>query len=143
VRIMWKEILESCFGIGGCGRIRGAFSSRHQPDITDLILRISWDRLVWKCVDHSLVRFDWHLGQVLFLACEANVELSARCVFPVWRGADDVRENRYSPIQRVPKRDPQNFPLFASQIHFAYAKLRLDCFIEVWVTGISFDQLPI
>ncbi len=141
---MEKEILKSCLGVGGCRRIRGALSCRHEPDITDLILRIRCNRLVWKFVHYSLVRFNRHLGHTLFLAREADVELRARRVFPLWRSADYVRENRHRPIQRVPIRDhAQNFLLFAGQIHFTDAKLRLDCFIEVRAAGILFDQQPV
>ena len=140
---MEQEILKSCLGIGGCRGIRGALSCRHHPEIADLILRIGRDRLVWKFGHHSLVRFNPHLWNSLFLARQADVELRASCVFPVWRTADNVGEDRHCLIQRVSKRDAQNLLLFASEIHFADAKLPLDCVIEVRVAGISFDQEPI
>ena len=144
MRIMEKEILESCPGIRGCRRVRGALPCSREPNITDLVLCVGCNRLVWEFVYHCLVRFDCHLGNVLFLARETNVKLRTRCVFPIWRSTDNVRENRHCPIQRVPIRDDaQNFLLFASQIHFADAKLRFDCFIEVRVAGIFFYQEPI
>src|SRR5207247_10208759 len=63
--------------------------------------------------------------------------------FPTRRSSDlDIRKNRHCPFQRRPNRDAEDFFLLTSQINFADAKLRLDCFIEVRATRISFDYLP-
>src|SRR5947209_15726585 len=94
MRIMEKEILESCPGIRGCRRVRGALPCSREPNITDLVLCVGCNRLVWEFVYHCLVRFDCHLGNVLFLARKTNVKLRTRCVFPIWRSTDNRSEER-------------------------------------------------
>src|SRR5262249_50085128 len=114
-----------------------------KPDVTNLILCIHSYRLVWELVDDGLVSLDRCIVGSLLLTCKANIKLCSRCVFFIWRSADNIGENSHRTIQRPRERNPQNPQFFAVQINFTHAELSLNRVVEMCAARISFDQLEV
>src|SRR5207249_5796549 len=87
--------------------------------------------------DNSLVSLNGRIIGPFFFTRPTDVVLSARGVFPVWRGPNYRGENFNGMIECVGHRDPEKFYLPPVQIHFANAELPFNRFVEMRTAGIS------
>src|SRR6185312_10312081 len=89
VWITKEKILETRSRLADCVRIFCAGTRGSIPKITDLILRISRERLVREFLDHRLVSCNRRIRQSLFFPGEADIKLGASGIFPVGGAADN------------------------------------------------------
>ena len=143
VRITKEKILKTSSRLADGVRIFCAGTRRRIPKITDLILRISRERLVREFVDHRLVSCNRRIRQSLFFPGETDIKLGAGGVFPVGRAADNGCENLDGGVEHAPNGDAEQLALFPAQKHFADAKLRFDGLIEMRALRIFFDDIAI